>query len=77
MDVNDISVRLLSSAMGVNVALRRFLQNHGNIATAGRPESELCPTLMRVHMGPGNYGLFPLHFLPIFWTHYSLFKRAK
>ena len=68
MDVNDISVRLLSSAMGVNVALRRFLQNHGNIATEGSPESEL---------GPGNYGFLPLHFLPIFWPHYSLFIREK
>ena len=24
-------------------------------------------------MGPGNYGLFPAHFLPTFLPHYSLF----
>ena len=28
-------------------------------------------------MGPGNYGLFPVHFLPIFWPHYSLFIREN
>ena len=28
-------------------------------------------------MGPGNYGLFPLHFLPIFLPHNSLFIREK
>ena len=27
--------------------------------------------------GPGNYGLFPVQFLPIFWPHYSLFTREK
>ena len=27
--------------------------------------------------GPGNYGFFPLHFLPIFWHHYSLFIGEK
>ena len=26
-------------------------------------------------MGPGNYGFFPVRFLPIFWLHYSLFIR--
>ena len=30
-----------------------------------------------VHMGPGNYGLFPVHVLPIFLPHYSLFIREK
>ena len=29
----------------VNKALRRFLHNHGNIATEGSPTSGLCPTL--------------------------------
>ena len=33
------------------------------------------PTSVGVHMGPGNYGLFPVHFLPIFWPHCSLFIR--
>ena len=28
-------------------------------------------------MGPGNYGLFQIHFLPIFWPQYSLFIREK
>ena len=28
-------------------------------------------------MGPGNYGLFLVHFLPNFWPHYSIFKREK
>ena len=32
---------------------------------------------MRVHIGPGNYGLFPFHFSPIFWPHYSLLIREK
>ena len=31
---------------GVNIALRRFLHNHGNIATGENPKSELCPTLI-------------------------------
>ena len=26
-------------------------------------------------MGPGNYGFFPVHFLSIFWPHYSLIIR--
>ena len=30
-----------------------------------------------VHMGPGNYGLFPVHFLPIFWPYCSLFIKKK
>ena len=29
------------------------------------------------HMDPENYGLFQVHFLPIFWPHYSLFIREK
>ena len=33
--------------------------------------------IVRVHMGPGNYGLFPVHVLPIFWPRYSLFIREK
>ena len=33
--------------------------------------------VMKVHMGPGNYGFFPLQFLPIIWPHYSLFKMEK
>ena len=32
---------------------------------------------MKVHMGPGNYGFFPLHFLSIIWPHYSIFTRQK
>ena len=28
-------------------------------------------------MGPGNYGLFPVHFLPIFCPHSSLFIREN
>ena len=30
----------------MNIALRRFLHNHGNIATEGSPKPELCPTLI-------------------------------
>ena len=30
----------------VNIVLRRFLYNHGNIATEGSPRSWLCPTLI-------------------------------
>ena len=30
----------------VNIALRRFLHNHGNIATEGSPKPGLCPTLI-------------------------------
>ena len=30
---------------GVNIALRRFLHNHGNIGTEGSPKPRLCPTL--------------------------------
>ena len=30
----------------MNIALRRFLHNHGNIATEGSPKPGLCPTLM-------------------------------
>ena len=29
--------------------------------------------LGRVHMGPGNYGFFPLHFLPIFYKGKMIF----
>ena len=32
--------------MNMNIALRRFLHNHGNIATEGRPKLGLCPTLI-------------------------------
>ena len=32
----------------MNIALRRFLYNHGNIATKGSPEPGLCPTLIWV-----------------------------
>ena len=30
----------------MNIALRSFLHNHGNIATEGSPKPELCPTLI-------------------------------
>ena len=30
----------------VNIALPRFLHNHGDIATEGSPKSGLCPTLI-------------------------------
>ena len=30
--------------LNVNIALRRFLQNHGNIATEGSPKPGLCST---------------------------------
>ena len=30
----------------MNIALRRFLHNHGNIATEGSPKPGLCPTLI-------------------------------
>ena len=33
--------------------------------------------MLRVHMSPGNLGFFPLHFLHIFWPHYSLFIREN
>ena len=29
-----------------HIALRRFLHNHGNIATEGSPKPGLCPTLI-------------------------------
>ena len=32
--------------MWVNIALRRFLHYHGNIATEGSPKPGLCPTLI-------------------------------
>ena len=28
-------------------------------------------------MGPGKYGFFPVHFLPIFWPRYSVFIREN
>ena len=39
-------------------------------------ERMLLPPV-RVHMGPGNYGFFPVHFLPTFWPRYSLFTIEK
>ena len=30
----------------MNIALRRFLHNHGNIATKISPKPGLCPTLI-------------------------------
>ena len=30
----------------MNIALRRFLHNHGTIATEGSPKTGLCPTLI-------------------------------
>ena len=30
----------------MNIALRRFLHNHGDIATEGNPKPGLCPTLI-------------------------------
>ena len=30
----------------MNIALRRLLHNHGNIATEGSPKPGLCPTLI-------------------------------
>ena len=35
----------------VNIALRRFLHNHGNIATEGGSKSGLCPTLIIIDKG--------------------------
>ena len=36
----------LGCEYAVNIALRSFLHNHGNIATdRGSPKSGLCPTL--------------------------------
>ena len=32
--------------MNMNIALRRFLHNHGNIATERSPKPGLCPTLI-------------------------------
>ena len=37
--------------MWVNIASRRYLQNHGNIATEGSPKSGLFPTLIEWHQG--------------------------
>ena len=34
----------------VDIALRRFLHNHGNIATEGSPKPGLCPTLISTHL---------------------------
>ena len=30
----------------INIVLRRFLHNHGNIGTEGSPKLGLCPTLI-------------------------------
>ena len=30
----------------MSIALRRFLHNHGNIATEGSPKTRLCPTVI-------------------------------
>ena len=32
--------------MGVNIALRRFMHNHDNIATEGSPKPGLCPAFI-------------------------------
>ena len=32
---------------------------------------------LRVHMGPGNYGFLPFHFLPLFWPRYLLFFEGN
>ena len=34
------------AARNTNIASRRFLHNHGNIATEGSPKPGLCPTLI-------------------------------
>ena len=34
------------SLLYMNIVLRRFLHNHGNIATEGSPKPGLCPTLI-------------------------------
>ena len=36
----------LTAMHGVNIALRRFLNNHGNIATEESPKPGLCPNLI-------------------------------
>ena len=45
--LNQRQQRRVSSGMymNMNIALRRFLHNHGNIATEGSPKPGLCPTL--------------------------------
>ena len=35
-----------NSGICMNIALRRFLHNHGNIETEGSPKPGLCPTLI-------------------------------
>ena len=37
---------ILTIHVNMNNALRRFLHNHGNIATEGSPKPGLCPTLI-------------------------------
>ena len=53
--------RLLISQPGewVNIALRRFLHNHGNIATKQSPKPELCPTPL--HYFEWLQGYFIVH----------------
>ena len=40
-------------------------------------ESDICRRRMRVHMGPGKYGFFLVHLLPISWPRYSLFNNIN
>ena len=39
-------VRIVQLELYMNIALRCFLHNHGDIATEGSPKPGLCPTLI-------------------------------
>ena len=41
-----ITLKYIYISHGVNIALRRFLHNYGNIATEGSPKPGLCPTFV-------------------------------
>ena len=41
-----ITLKYICISHGVNIALRRFLHNHGNIETEGSPKPGLCPTFV-------------------------------
>ena len=57
----------------VNIALRRFLHNHGNVATEGSPKPGLCPTLISNYYNSSLWCTVPLSalFTPCLWTAWT------
>ena len=43
---SDHDRSLTDPHMNMKIVLRRFLHNHGNMATEGSPKPGLCPTLI-------------------------------